>query len=81
MKFELSIEELVKVWYTTEVEIEANTLQEAIEKALNGEGEYVDSSTSEVIEYIKPSQENGKATTVIYNKNKKVYSNNTTAHV
>ena len=81
MKFELSIEELVKVWYTTEVEIEANTLQEAIEKALNSEGEYIDSDTSEIIEYIEPSQEGGRATVIVYNKNKEVYSNNTIAYV
>ena len=81
MKFELSIEELVKVWYTTEVEIEANTLQEAIEKALNGEGEYIDSDTSKIIEYIEPSQEGGRATVIVYNKNKEVYSNNTIAYV
>lgn len=81
MKFILDIKELVKIWNTIEVEIEANTLQEAIEKALNGEGEYIDSDTSEIIEYIDPSQEGGKATVVVYNKNKKVYSNNTIAYV
>lgn len=81
MKFILDVEELVKVWNTTTVEVEANTLQEAIEKALGGGGEYIDSDTSEIIEYVDPSQEGGRATVVVYNKNKKVYSNNTTAHV
>lgn len=81
MKFKLNLSELVKVWYTTEIEIEANTLQEAIEKVLDGEGEYIDSDTSEVIEYVDPNEEGGKATVIVYNKNKEVYNNSTITYV
>lgn len=81
MKFKLSLSELVKVWHTTEIEIEANTLQEAIEKVLDGEGEYIDSDTSEVIEYVDPNEEGGKATVIVYNKNKEVYNNSTITYV
>ena len=81
MKFKLNLNELVKVWYTTEIEIEANTLQEAIEKVLDGEGEYIDSDTSEVIEYVDPNEEGGKATVIVYNKNKEVYNNSTITYV
>lgn len=81
MKFKLNLSELVKVWYTTEIEIEANTLQEAIEKVLDGKGEYIDSDTSEVIEYVDPNEEGGKATVIVYNKNKEVYNNSTITYV
>lgn len=71
-KFEFSLETKHTVWYRTNVEIEASSLEEAIQKAkelgsdIEVEGEYLDSEIiDDTIEYLSVGDNDGQPTAEI----------------
>lgn len=78
--FALTVDTLVKVWRREEIEVEANSLEEAVEKIANGcYDDSVDCIDCEYLyeteEGIRPEDNNNKATLEIMDGNEIVYSN------
>jgi hypothetical protein len=71
----------VKVWRNDCIEVEANSLEDAIEKCKNGEGEYVDCVYDYSDEVPMTINENkGFATYEVYNENSCVFRNTEEPH-
>lgn len=79
--FALTVDTLVKIWRREEIEVEANSLEEAVEKIAKGcYNNSVDcirycEYLYETEEDIKPEDNNNKATLEIMDGNEIVYSN------
>lgn len=78
--FALTVDTLVKVWRREEIEVEANSLEEAVEKIANGcyddSIDYIDCEyLYETEEGIRLEDNNNKATLEIMDGNEIVYSN------
>lgn len=79
-KFNLFVDEKVTIWMRSYVTIEADSLEEAVEKCKNGD---YDNSLEEplydTIKYLTPVLNDGNATLEIYNSDKDscspIYSN------
>lgn len=77
-EFHFFVDEKVNVWLRDYVTIEANSLEEAVEKVKDGD---YDDSTGEVLydttEYLTPEENGGQATLEIYEEDAyaPIYSN------